>query len=631
MYWYVITNMSGQPVNTALDQRKFRDTYMANLRLRSEIDDKNLQANKVFHRTGQIPVELTDYRTTTEKIADTYKLKLDVQSELLKLTDVTEALAIVNQLSTGQVQFLAQNLEPITKDIASRYKYGVTEAIFMPYFLRYMAKFEANLGVEQGLSQETGDAMMASMGVIQANMATTEDLNDLGELIEMSGMDTRGLRESLEEVKDIVQMLPEIKDNFDRADTDNAFLLAGVVGELNALAQNIPTKDQLIMVEGRLEDAIRNADQQGILNMLNYLQEIVTLEADTKEEVRLLNEQIKEAMRPPTMGTPMKEGYDEVEDELPMADAVYAGDVEGIDLDSVRKGSIPAKEGTKKKEMYKNGYTKAEVIEWVTSAISQLEDVEDLPEFVGGLRVPTKGTQAIKWIVENNDLLETYFPPMKTRTIDGKRVGTPAKMKGTGMRGRPKKVAGNHPHRRYMTGSGMPRKEQRADVIKIDDIDFSKGVLPEKRFLPFGRYVINQNQLGKGIVAVKRPCGATIKDFPSERVSKKVHSIVNDIVGGKMPSFTSYDGLDDEEKSYLHRLTEVSNIENRLKVPAPNKDTEEQEINRFEILRGEITAGNDNAKMVKEFKLLIMKLGRKKLLPSNQVKEMIFELTSLGY
>ena len=133
MYWYIITNMSGQPVNTALDQRKFRDSYMANLQLRSELDDKNLQANKVFHRTGQTPAEMTDYRTTTEKISDIYKLKLDVQSELLKLTDVTEALAIVTQLTAGQVQFLAQNIDPITKDLASRYKYGVTEAIFMPF------------------------------------------------------------------------------------------------------------------------------------------------------------------------------------------------------------------------------------------------------------------------------------------------------------------------------------------------------------------------------------------------------------------------------------------------------------------------------------------------------------------
>ena len=623
--------MSGQPVLTALDQRKFRDSYMANLRLRSELDDKNLQANKVFHRTGQTPVEMTDYRTTTEKISDTYKLKLDVQSELLKLTDVTEALAIVNQLSTGQVQFLAQNIEPITKDIASRYKYGVTEAIFIPYFLRYMAKYEQNLGVEQGLSQESGNAMMASIGLIQANMPTTDDLNDLGELIGMTGMGSRGMRESLAEIEDIVRMIPEIKEQFERADTDNAFLVAGLTQELNRLVQDIPSKDQLDMVEGRLADAIQQGNQQGVGDIMDYLDELFSLEADTSEQVRLISDQIKEASRAPAVGIPMKEDRTEVDDELPMADAVYAGEVEGIDLGSVNRGSAPVKEGTKKIQMFKNGYTKVEVMDWVRGAISQLQDKGEVDEdeLEGGFEIPRNATQAIKWIVENNDLLARYLPPMKTRTEDGKRVGTPAKMKGTG-RGRPKKVAENHPNRRYMTGSGI-RKEHRADVIKISDIDFSKGVLPEKRFLPFGRYVINQNQLGKGIVAVKRPCGATIKDFPSERVSKKVHSIVSDIVGGKMPSFTAYDGLDDEEKSYLHRLTEVSNIENRLKVPAPNKDTEESEINRFEILRGEITAGNDNPKMVKEFKLLIMKLGRKKLLPSNQVKEMIFELTSLGY
>ena len=617
--------MSGQPVNSAIDQRKFRNTYMSNLRLRSEIDDKNLQANKLFHRTGQTPVEMTDYRTTTEKIADIYKLRLDVQSELLKLTDVTEALAIVQQLSTGQIQFLAQNIEPISNDISSRYKYGITEALFIPYFLRYMAKYEANLGVEQGLSQESGDAMMASIGLIQQNMATTDGLNELGELVEMTGMGTRDIRESLSEIKEIVRMIPELKDQFDRANTDHAVLVSRLTTELNALVQGIPSRDQIAMVESRLVDAINQNNQQGVSEIMGYIDELFSLEADTGEEVRLISEQLKRAMKAPPVGTPMDE---EEEAELPLAEAVYAGDVEGIDLDSVQRGSSDAKEGAKKIQMFKNGYTKAEVIEWVTAAISQLQDKGEVDEadIAGGFSVPTKGTDAIKWIVENNDLLAEYFPPMRR----SKGIGTPAKMKGTG-RGRPKKLASvGHPHRRYMTGSGI-RKEHRADVIKIADIDFSKGVLPAKRFLPFGRYVINQNQLGKGIVAVKRPCGATIKDFPSERVSKKVHTIVNDIVGGKMPSFTSYDGLDDEEKSYLHRLTEVSNIENRLKVPAPNKDTEEQEINRFEILRGEITAGNDNSKMVKEFKLLIMKLGRKKLLPTNQVKEMIFELTSLGY
>mgnify|MGYP003624828610 CR=1 FL=1 len=628
--------MSGQPVNTALDQRKFRDSYMANLRLRAEIDDRNFQANKVFHRTGQTPTEMTDYRTTTEKMSDVYKLKLDVQSELLKLTDVTEALAIVNQLDGGQLQFLAQNIDPISKDIASRFKYGVTEAIFIPFFLRYQEKFENNLGVEQGLSQESGNAMMASIGLIQANMATTEDLIDLEELVEMTGLDTRGLRAGMDEVQDVVDMIPAMREQLDRIQRDggNAMEIADLTDTLNRLVQDIPSRDQIDMAESRLTDAVKQGNQQGLNETMSFLDELFSLEADTSEQVRLISDQIKEASRAPTapvVGTPMKEGGREAEEILPTAEAVYAGEVEGIDPSKgMSQSGADAKEGPR---MYKHNYKTPELINWVNGAIQILKDEGvDEDELNGGYVSVTvgkwgDGKESVKWIGENNDLLLRYINPMKM----SKGVGTPAKMKGTGMRGRPKKVAGNHPHRRYMTGSGMPRKEHRSDVIKIADIDFSKGVLPEKRFIPFGRYVINQSQLGKGIVAVKRPCGATIKDFPSERVSKKVHSIVNDIVGGKMPNFTTYDGLDDEEKSYLHRLTEVSNIENRLKIPAPNKDTEEQEINRFEILRGEITAGNDNPKMVKEFKLLIMKLGRKKLLPSNQVKEMIFELTSLGY
>mgnify|MGYP003646334288 CR=1 FL=1 len=624
--------MSGQPVNTALDQRKFRDSYMANMRLRAEIDDKNLQANKVFHRTGQVPQEMTDYRTTTEKISDIYKLKLDVQSELLKLTDVTEALAIVTQLTSGQIQFLAQNIKPITADLASRFKYGVTEAVFMPFFLRYMQKYENNLGVEQGLSQESGDAMMASIGLIQANMATTEGLVDLAEMVEASGMDTRELQDSINEVQSIVEMLPAIREQLARIQRKggNALEIAELTAELNRVVQDIPSKDQIDMVESRLTDAIRDQNRQGVGEIFDFVEDMMVLERDTGAQVNEIKNQLDEIITEARQPQKAQEGYSESESGVPlaMAEAMYAGDdlpegidpTKGINVDVLPEDRI---------KMHVSGYKKPyNAFSWAKDAIQILEDAEniDLDELTGPL--PKNSAQVQQWVVENNDTLSEFVSPMKT--VGG--IGTPATplKSGSGVVGRSKRMK-THPNRRYMTGSGMPRKEHRADVIKIKDIDFSKGVLPEKRFIPFGRYVINQNQLGKGIIAIKRPCGATIKDFPSERVSKKVHNIVNDIVGGNMPSFTAYQGLDDEEKSYLHRLTEVSNIENRLKLPAPNKDTEEQEINRFEILRGEITAGNDNPKMVKEFKLLIMKLGRKKLLPAAQVKELIFELTSMGY
>ena len=60
--------MSGQPLNKPSDARKYRQTYLSYLKLRADLDDVNLQANKLYKRTGQLPQEMSDYRTTEEKL-----------------------------------------------------------------------------------------------------------------------------------------------------------------------------------------------------------------------------------------------------------------------------------------------------------------------------------------------------------------------------------------------------------------------------------------------------------------------------------------------------------------------------------------------------------------------------------
>ena len=69
--------MSGQPTKTLQDVKNFRKAYMANLNLRMELDDINLQANELYKRTGQLPQERTDFRTTEEKLADILALRVD--------------------------------------------------------------------------------------------------------------------------------------------------------------------------------------------------------------------------------------------------------------------------------------------------------------------------------------------------------------------------------------------------------------------------------------------------------------------------------------------------------------------------------------------------------------------------
>ena len=69
----------------------------------------------------------------------------------------------------------------------------------------------------------------------------------------------------------------------------------------------------------------------------------------------------------------------------------------------------------------------------------------------------------------------------------------------------------------------------------------------------------------------------------------------------------------------------------RLNIPTPNKDADEKDINQFEIMRGQIVAGNDSVDLINKFKKLVVKMSEKGLLPSRQVKDILISLTENGY
>ena len=131
--------MSGQPNRNPTDSAKFRQQYLANLILEANINDKNLQANKIFQKTGQIP-QMTDTRTTAEKLADVERLKIDVRSELNEITDGENANSIVQQLNAIQLAFLAQHIKEIIADVKPKYKLGIPADIFSDYLDAYMRR-----------------------------------------------------------------------------------------------------------------------------------------------------------------------------------------------------------------------------------------------------------------------------------------------------------------------------------------------------------------------------------------------------------------------------------------------------------------------------------------------------------
>jgi hypothetical protein len=157
-------------------------------------------------------------------------------------------------------------------------------------------------------------------------------------------------------------------------------------------------------------------------------------------------------------------------------------------------------------------------------------------------------------------------------------------------------------------------------------VDVTQGILPTAKYVPFGSYIINKRKLEDGVLMIKRHTGQSINDIRSKRISNNMRNVFKKISGGEIPSFNDYEKLDDDEREYLQFVARRSNLLDKLNVPAPKKDKTEQLINQFEIMRGQIMAGNDSQELLRKFKQIILEMSERKLIPRSQMLELLTEI-----
>jgi len=54
-------------------------------------------------------------------------------------------------------------------------------------------------------------------------------------------------------------------------------------------------------------------------------------------------------------------------------------------------------------------------------------------------------------------------------------------------------------------------------------------------------------------------------------------------------------------------------------------------MDRFNILKGEIQAGNDNKTLVREFKVILLRFINEGRIPRKQGQDILLDLTSMGF
>jgi len=196
-----------------------------------------------------------------------------------------------------------------------------------------------------------------------------------------------------------------------------------------------------------------------------------------------------------------------------------------------------------------------------------------------------------------------------------------------------KKASGNgfKKRRGRPRGCGIVKQKPYSESVKAH-VSYDKGIMESPRFVKFGKYLINNHKLNNDdIFALKQPSGGALQEFPSVRLSKHLSNVIKKMVGGGVPSYNDLNGLSEPEKAYLHKVSTRSNIVDKFSIPAPSKDQYEKDIHEFEVLKGEIMAGNDSKELIKKFKLHLIKLSKMGSLPKREVSEVMEELIQLGY
>ena len=177
--------------------------------------------------------------------------------------------------------------------------------------------------------------------------------------------------------------------------------------------------------------------------------------------------------------------------------------------------------------------------------------------------------------------------------------------------------------------SGFKMKGKGLGVTKKQPPKIEGKVEKPPSYVPFGRFVINKHKLNEGTLMVRTPRGGAISKLPTERISDGLSKIVQTISQGNIPSFDDMSQLSESEKRHIHNIVSHSHIE-RVSVPKPDLSKDEQDLHRFQVLKGEIGAGQSSQAVIKELKLLIIRLLSAGKLPKRQASEALVEMASIG-
>ena len=669
--------MSGQPYRYAKDVENFRSDYMQQLGLRANLDDMNLQANKNYKETGALPPQSTmkDMRTTSEILADSEKLKLSLIAELKPVCSTQMAQSVIQKVQQSPLNadgsflvFFAQNAPELVTQLKKKYKFGIAGN---DNDVEQMIAFISSIFTKtRDMSSTVKSAFDRPANSTQAGISEgdLDALKQQFDTIEFKLISQGGIKSGLSALVDtpvkynVLKLLKTIKQQFedltpvletDRynqiksiflGDSTNAGIFEQVqinfmgYNEWKEFIERLPSPAVLRTLLDQLTKSEKNKNSELSVQVLTNLSSLLPTSLDSAKILQITNELISRQRAKPQIQNPLfsqnyvPKGF--LSDNDPTTGKDQPDKVYGQDLDedlNIIPPEIIATELCTTIVNNINALTRDDLglsdNRFRTLISRIIMDAElDLAQKFGRNWERLIGynddamDRAIRNVTSNYDYNENLSkgPIVVSEFRSILRSYLPAgstDMKGFGFkgkrRGRPK-------------GSGL--------VKPISErIDHTKGIKQGHIHVPFGKYILNKHKLDSDLVYFKHAKGYGVKGFPMAKVSKNLGSVLRTIIGGGVPKFEDLQGLTNEEKEYLHKVANKAGIMDKISIPTPSKDKLEQDIHQFEVMKGELLAGNDSPELIKKFKLILLRLSKNGTIPKREASELMEELLQLGF
>ena len=167
-------------------------------------------------------------------------------------------------------------------------------------------------------------------------------------------------------------------------------------------------------------------------------------------------------------------------------------------------------------------------------------------------------------------------------------------------------------------------KDDEPKMILVNKLD------PMSEFIPFGRYLLSLKNLQKNRFLLRTKSKNPVLSFKTLTLTRKTKAIVQKLLQDVEVTFEEIDALNEDEKNDIDTIISKTDIDTRLRVPNTKRSKLERDLNKFNVLRGSIIAGNDSTELLKDFRKLLLSLSNSGYISKKETGDVLLEMLKLN-